>query len=70
MSSSHEKVEKNIGVMIVLIALVISLGGLAQIIPLMFQAEAIDISSDIEVLETMMAKDGLVEKISLAGGRR
>ncbi|MCK9488014.1 MAG: cytochrome-c oxidase, cbb3-type subunit II [Xanthomonadales bacterium] len=42
MSSSHEKVEKNIGVMIVLIALVISLGGLAQIIPLMFQAEAIE----------------------------
>ena len=36
----------------------------------LFQAEAIDISSDIEVLETMMAKDGLVEKISLSGGRR
>ena len=42
MSTSHEKVETNIGLMIVLIALVISLGGLAQIIPLMYQAEAIE----------------------------
>lgn len=42
MSTSHEKVETNVGLMIVLIALVISLGGLAQIIPLMFQAEAIE----------------------------
>ena len=35
----------------------------------LFQAEAIDISSDIDVLETMMAKDGLVEKISLSAKR-
>lgn len=37
----HEKIEKNIGLMAVLIAVVISFGGLAEIVPLMFQAEAI-----------------------------
>jgi len=37
----HEKVEKNVGLMAVLIAVAISFGGLAQIVPLMFQAEAI-----------------------------
>lgn len=38
----HEKVEKNISVMGILIAVAISFGGLSQIIPLMFQAEAIE----------------------------
>ncbi|MBP6627522.1 MAG: cytochrome-c oxidase, cbb3-type subunit II, partial [Arenimonas sp.] len=38
---SHEKIETNIGLMAILIAVVISFGGLAQIIPLMFQAETI-----------------------------
>ncbi len=38
----HEKIEKNVGLMAVLIAVAVSFGGLAQIIPLMFQAEAID----------------------------
>ncbi len=33
---SHEIVEKNIGLMVVLIVLVISLGGLAEIVPLYF----------------------------------
>ena len=42
MSLNHEKVEKNVGLMIVLITVAISFGGLAQIIPLMFQAEAIE----------------------------
>lgn len=37
----HEKIEKNVGLMAVLIAVAISFGGLAQIVPLMFQAEAI-----------------------------
>ena len=37
----HEKVEKNVGLMAALIAVAISFGGLAQIVPLMFQAEAI-----------------------------
>jgi len=37
MASAHDKVEKNIGLMIVLIIAVISIGGLVQIIPLFFQ---------------------------------
>ncbi|MBD9378804.1 cytochrome-c oxidase, cbb3-type subunit II [Pseudoxanthomonas sp. 22568] len=40
-SNSHEKIEKNIGLMAILIAVVVSFGGLAEIVPLMFQAEAI-----------------------------
>ena len=38
---SHEKLETNVGLMAVLIAVVISFGGLAEIIPLMYQAETI-----------------------------
>ena len=41
MSHSHEKVEKNISLMAILIAVAVSFGGLAEIVPLMFQAEAI-----------------------------
>jgi len=37
MASAHDKIEKNIGLMIVLIVAVISVGGLVQIIPLFFQ---------------------------------
>lgn len=37
MSFSHEKIEKNIGWMIVLIVLTISVGGLVEIVPLYFQ---------------------------------
>ena len=37
MASAHDKVEKNIGLMIVLIIAVISIGGLVQIVPLFFQ---------------------------------
>ena len=39
---SHEKLEKNVALMGILIAVVISFGGLAEIVPLMFQAEAIE----------------------------
>ena len=41
MAIAHEKIEKNIGLLAVLVAVVVSLGGLAEIVPLMFQAEAI-----------------------------
>src|SRR5690606_8359197 len=41
-SNAHEKVDKNIGLMAVLIAVVLSFGGLAEIVPLMYQAEAIE----------------------------
>ncbi|QSX77656.1 cytochrome-c oxidase, cbb3-type subunit II [Agrilutibacter solisilvae] len=40
--NAHEKIEKNIGLMAVLIAVVVSFGGLAEIVPLMYQAEAIE----------------------------
>lgn len=39
MSSSHELVEKNIGLMMVLIVVAISFGGLVEIVPLFFQKE-------------------------------
>lgn len=39
MSQQHERVEKNIGLMAVLIAMVISIGGLVQIVPLIFSAQ-------------------------------
>lgn len=38
MATGHAKVEKNIGLMIVLVILVVSIGGLVQIVPLFFQA--------------------------------
>ena len=38
---SHEKIETNIGWMALLIAVVISFGGLAEIVPLMYQAETV-----------------------------
>ena len=41
-SNGHEKVEKNVGLMAVLIAVAVSFGGLAEIVPLMYQAEAIE----------------------------
>lgn len=36
----HEKIEKHVGLMILLIVIVISFGGLAEIVPLMFSAES------------------------------
>jgi cytochrome c oxidase cbb3-type subunit 2 len=38
---AHARIEKNVGLMGILIAVAISFGGLAEIIPLMYQAEAI-----------------------------
>ena len=37
MATAHEKVETNIGLMIILIVAVVSVGGLVQIVPLFFQ---------------------------------
>jgi len=39
MATSHEKVETNIGLMAILIIIVISIGGLVEIVPLFFQKE-------------------------------
>lgn len=38
----HEMIEKNIGLMAILIVLVIAVGGLVEIVPLMFQAQTIE----------------------------
>ena len=45
---SHEKIEKNVGLMGILIAVAISFGGLAEIVPLMFQAEAVEPTPGVE----------------------
>ena len=45
---NHESVEKNVGLMGVLIALVISIGGLVQIVPLYFQGAGTDPAPGIE----------------------
>jgi cytochrome c oxidase cbb3-type subunit 2 len=41
-NNTHAKIERNVGLMAVLIAVAISFGGLAQIVPLMFNAEKIE----------------------------
>ena len=41
-TNAHQKIERNIGLMAVLVAVVVSFGGLAEIVPLMYQAEAIE----------------------------
>ncbi|PJJ96909.1 cytochrome-c oxidase, cbb3-type subunit II [Lysobacteraceae bacterium NML75-0749] len=38
---SHEKIEKNVTLMAILVTIAVSFGGLAQIVPLMFQAETV-----------------------------
>ena len=48
MSKMHEKIEKNVGLMAVLIAVAVSFGGLAEIVPLMYQAQAIQPSPGVE----------------------
>ena len=44
----HEKIEKNVGLLAVFIAVAVSFGGLAEIVPLMFQAEAIEPLEGVE----------------------
>ncbi|KAF1687130.1 cytochrome-c oxidase, cbb3-type subunit II [Pseudoxanthomonas broegbernensis] len=48
MGIAHEKIEKNVGLLAVLIAVAVSLGGLAEIVPLMLQAEAIEPAPGVE----------------------
>ena len=48
----HDVVEKNIGLMIVLVIAVISLGGLAEIVPLFFQSK---VTEPIEGLKPLTA---------------
>jgi cytochrome c oxidase cbb3-type subunit 2 len=37
MATGHDKIEKNLGLLIVLVVLVVSIGGLVEIVPLFFQ---------------------------------
>jgi len=48
MATGHEKVEKNIGLMIVLILIVVSIGGLVQIVPLFFQTSTTEAVAGLE----------------------
>ena len=48
MASGHEKVEKNIGLMIVLILVTVSIGGLVQIVPLFFQQSTTEAVAGLE----------------------
>jgi cytochrome c oxidase cbb3-type subunit 2 len=50
---NHEKVEKNVGLMGVLIAVAISFGGLAQIVPLYFQGVSTQPSPGIKPYEPL-----------------
>ncbi len=44
----HEKVEKHVGLMAILIVIVISFGGLVQIVPMMYQASVVEPAAGIE----------------------
>lgn len=46
--NAHEKIEKNVGLLMLLIAIAVSFGGLAEIVPLMYQAEAIEPLDGVE----------------------
>lgn len=45
---SHDKIETNVGLMAILIAVAIAFGGLAEIVPLMYQAETIKPSPGVK----------------------
>ena len=45
----HDKIERNVNLMMVLIVLAVSIGGLVEIVPLMFSAEANEPAEGIEV---------------------
>lgn len=49
----HEKIEKNIGLMIVLIVIAISFGGLAEIVPLMFLKQATEPVAGLKPLDAL-----------------
>ena len=46
--ASHEVVEKNIGLMAILIVIVVSIGGLVEIVPLFFSASTTEPAEGIE----------------------
>ena len=48
MASGHDKIEKNIGLMIILIIITVSIGGLVQIVPLFFQQSTTEAVAGLE----------------------
>ena len=48
MAAGHDKIEKNIGLMIILIIITISIGGLVQIVPLFFQTSTTEAVAGLE----------------------
>jgi cytochrome c oxidase cbb3-type subunit 2 len=48
MALGHDKIEKNIGLMIILIIVTISIGGLVQIVPLFFQQSTTEAVAGLE----------------------
>ncbi|SFN61849.1 cytochrome-c oxidase, cbb3-type subunit II [Dokdonella immobilis] len=44
----HETIEKNVGLMAILIVIVIAVGGLVEIIPLMFQAQTVQAAPGVK----------------------
>ena len=48
MATGHEKIEKNIGLMIILIIITVSIGGLVQIVPLFFQGSTTEAVAGLE----------------------
>ena len=48
MAAGHDKIEKNIGLMIILIIITISIGGLVQIVPLFFQTSTTEAVEGLE----------------------
>jgi len=48
MASGHDKIETNIGLMIILIIITVSIGGLVQIVPLFFQQSTTEAVAGLE----------------------
>jgi cytochrome c oxidase cbb3-type subunit 2 len=48
MAFGHDKIEKNVGLLIVLVIIVISIGGLVQIVPLFFQQSTTEAVAGLE----------------------
>ena len=48
MAAGHDKIEKNIGLMIILIIITVSIGGLVQIVPLFFQQSTTEAVAGLE----------------------
>ncbi len=50
---SHERIEKNVGLLAILILVAISFGGLAQIVPLMFKATVVEAAPGVEPYDAL-----------------